>query len=250
MKGWKKLESFDKPFQAELRKNFLEAYDIPVVLMNEKDSTFLFGDVDLYVEEHLAEKAQVVIEEFKGWSKLHSFIREAPILLLKSILDANQIKSHLLQDCDTYSETIDYQLFVKNKDLQKAVECTMGLEDWAYLCTLGTSQQAAYRVDILAKEKIEPIVYRISDSNFEAKEFNLFVKNDALILARNLVDNLVGWQKIKSCKNFELAEYYANLLEHKQIKVIVTREKSKDSKERHFDIFVEAEYARQAEEII
>jgi hypothetical protein len=250
MKGWKKIETFNRPFQAELRKSFLEQNDIPVMLMNENDSQLFLGEIDLYVEEHHAEKAQNIIQEFHGWSKLHSFIREKPVLFLKNILDTNQVRNLMITETDQYSEAVDYQLWVKHKDLQKAVELTTGLEDWGYISTFGTAQQAAYRVDILEANGIEAIVYRISDSNFEVNEYNLFVKNDCVVLARKLTDELAGWKKIKTCKDFERAEYIAKLLEHKAFKTIVLREKNIETGKRYYDIYVEQEQSQKAHNVI
>jgi len=62
MEGWTKISSFDSDYQAELQQALLAQNDIKAVILNEKDSAFLLGEVELYVEEEFAEKALQIIE--------------------------------------------------------------------------------------------------------------------------------------------------------------------------------------------
>lgn len=60
--NWVKLEAYDHLYQAQLRKEVLEKYDIPAVIVNERDSMLLLGDVELYVKDEDLERAKNFIE--------------------------------------------------------------------------------------------------------------------------------------------------------------------------------------------
>ena len=64
MKNWVKLESFGRLHQAELRKDILEKNGVPSVIINEKDSLFLLGEIELFVKKFDEAKARELIDEF------------------------------------------------------------------------------------------------------------------------------------------------------------------------------------------
>lgn len=62
--GWKKLYSGTDTFKAQLFKEKLEAFDIPCVLMDQKDSAYvMIGEVSLYVHESNFLKALNIIKD-------------------------------------------------------------------------------------------------------------------------------------------------------------------------------------------
>ncbi len=64
--GWMKLNSFDKIHQAELQKGLLEENGILAVVLNEKDSSYLIGEVGIYVKEADLEKAKDLIKNLEN----------------------------------------------------------------------------------------------------------------------------------------------------------------------------------------
>jgi len=66
-KEWTLLGSFGKIHQAELRKDILEKNGISSVVINEKDSAFLFGDIELYVKKKDLKPAKQLIKEFRDF---------------------------------------------------------------------------------------------------------------------------------------------------------------------------------------
>ncbi len=63
-KEWIMIYKTPKPFEAELIKNMLEAEHVTCVLVNKKDSAYLFGYVELYVHVEDGPKAATLIEDF------------------------------------------------------------------------------------------------------------------------------------------------------------------------------------------
>jgi hypothetical protein len=61
---WILIYKTPKPFEAELIKNMLEAEHIRCVLVNKKDSSYLFGYVELYVPVEEGPQAATLIEDF------------------------------------------------------------------------------------------------------------------------------------------------------------------------------------------
>lgn len=50
-KDWTKIREFNNAIEAELEKQMLEANGVPAVLLNKKDSSYLFGKVELYINK-------------------------------------------------------------------------------------------------------------------------------------------------------------------------------------------------------
>lgn len=63
---WKKIKTYTNAIQAEIVKQMLEENDIPAVLLNKQDSSYLFGKIELYVSEKLVENAEILMEEAEG----------------------------------------------------------------------------------------------------------------------------------------------------------------------------------------
>jgi len=47
-------------------KQLLEQHDIPTVVLNKKDSSYLFGKIEIYVNEHQAIEAEPIIVDFEN----------------------------------------------------------------------------------------------------------------------------------------------------------------------------------------
>lgn len=60
-KNWIKVFTTTNPIEAEITKQMLEAHQIPAVVMNKQDSSYRFGQVELYVHESAAEAAGALI---------------------------------------------------------------------------------------------------------------------------------------------------------------------------------------------
>ena len=61
MEGWVRLLTESQSFRAELLKNALEGVGIPVVLLNQKDSSYGFGELVLWVPEQEVERARAAL---------------------------------------------------------------------------------------------------------------------------------------------------------------------------------------------
>ena len=61
MEGWVRLLTESQSFRAELLKNALEGVGIPAVLLNQKDSSYGFGELVLWVPEQEAKRARAAL---------------------------------------------------------------------------------------------------------------------------------------------------------------------------------------------
>ena len=60
-KGWIKVRTYTKPIEAEIVKQMLEENDVAAILLNKQDSSYLFGKIELYVQESNEAIANVLI---------------------------------------------------------------------------------------------------------------------------------------------------------------------------------------------
>ncbi|PRD53768.1 putative signal transducing protein [Sphingobacterium gobiense] len=62
-KGWIKLQTYTDAIRGEIDKQVLAENGIPAVLLNKQDSSFMFGKIDLFVNERDFNHAQELIVE-------------------------------------------------------------------------------------------------------------------------------------------------------------------------------------------
>lgn len=55
----------NQSFQADILKQILADNEIPCFLINKMDSSYLFGDIELYVMSKDTMRAKVLIEKFE-----------------------------------------------------------------------------------------------------------------------------------------------------------------------------------------
>lgn len=63
MNGWQVIYSDGFPPAVELRRAVLEENGIPAVILNKRDSSYLFGFVELLVQDEDAERARAVLQD-------------------------------------------------------------------------------------------------------------------------------------------------------------------------------------------
>jgi len=63
-KNWIQVYSTNQMFQAELFKQVLEDHKIEAVILNKKDSSYKFGEIEVYVKNDNVMKAKMLAKEF------------------------------------------------------------------------------------------------------------------------------------------------------------------------------------------
>ncbi len=61
-KDWQIVFSTKKAYEAEMVRGLLETAGLEPVVMNAQDSSYLFGDVEVYVSPEQAEQAEAIIK--------------------------------------------------------------------------------------------------------------------------------------------------------------------------------------------
>ncbi|HBI81549.1 MAG TPA: hypothetical protein DDY04_06355 [Bacteroidales bacterium] len=64
--NWQEVFSTSQPWQAEMAKQILEENGIAAVVVNRKDSSYLFGEINVYTELTHADQAKELLKELKG----------------------------------------------------------------------------------------------------------------------------------------------------------------------------------------
>ncbi len=64
MQPWRKIYATRNPAEASIVQGMLEENNVPVQVMNKQDSSYLnFGDIELFVPEHLMETAKQLLSQ-------------------------------------------------------------------------------------------------------------------------------------------------------------------------------------------
>ncbi|MBP5501223.1 MAG: DUF2007 domain-containing protein [Bacteroidales bacterium] len=246
MEDWVKLESFDRPHQAEIRKTILEQNNINAVVINAKDSLFLIGEYELYVRKEDEKMAHAIIEEFHGLTKVDSFILSKPLENLRDILVQNNIQAEIKKCSNPRYVLNNYELFVPTDDIERTQPFLSGekLEGWSLLETCFRTRQTRFRVELLAEKHIPTIVIKKRDEQYMKSEIDIYVKTPDLENARQTLADLIGWIKISQYTMLHRAEIRENLLGKHDIRSIIVNNNG------NYDLYVECSNEEKAISLI
>jgi hypothetical protein len=63
---WEVIYRSTAPYKAEIVKSILEENDIPGVVINKKDSSYLFGEIEVYVHQNDVLIAKQIVNRFES----------------------------------------------------------------------------------------------------------------------------------------------------------------------------------------
>lgn len=61
--GWEKVYSSDQSYQVEIVKALLTEQGITFFVMDRKDSSYIMGEIEVYVPENSSTEAQIILTE-------------------------------------------------------------------------------------------------------------------------------------------------------------------------------------------
>ncbi|NPA45086.1 MAG: DUF2007 domain-containing protein [Chlorobi bacterium] len=246
MENWVKIQSFKRMHQAELRKNILSQNGINSVIINEKDSMFLFGDIELFVEEKDEKKAKALINDFAGLTKINSFIDMKPILLFQKILQEAGIETSIKRQESEKYILGNYELYVDNENLEKTIPYLTGekLTGWKKVLECKKVRQTKYYVDLLSENLINSIIIKKKDSDYHLELVNIYVKNEDFDKAKRVISELKGFELVKESETYSSIEKIEETLSKNSVKAIIKKQ------DNLFKLFVEKDNVELAKEII
>ncbi len=237
MKDWVKIETFQRIHQAELRKDILEKNGIAAVIINERDSLFLLGNIELYVNKFDEAKAKELIGEFYGLAKINSFVGERQMRTYCNFLLEHDLDPIVKRKSDSKFILDNFEIYVKNEDLEKVVPYLKeeNLEGWTKVRVCDSVSQTKYRTDLLDEKKIENFVIKRKDSDYHIEQIEIYVKTDDQEKAKSILNNLNGWVSIRVYDEKHFAEKDEDILNEHNMKALI---EIKDDKK--FELLVEA----------
>jgi len=246
MSKWVKIQSFSRIHQAELRKDILEQNDIKAVIVNEKDSLFLIGEIDLYVESLNEKRAKALIDEFQGLTKINSFIDMKPILLFQKILKESGIQTVMRREVNERYTIDNFELYIENDKVDEVIPFLTGekLTDKKKILTCNKVRFAKYYVDLLAINSIDTIIIKKKDSDFHLEEIHIYVDDKFVSKAGELIQSHKGLTLFKSSEILSEIERDEELLFKNSIKAVIRKS------EKLYNLYVETEKIGRSEEVL
>ncbi len=247
MQDWIKIQTFDKIHQAELRKDILEENDIESVIINEKDSLFLLGEIELYVKNKDKSKANALIDEFFGLTKINSFFLYKPIKLFYDILVNEGINVVLMEKKDKDFLLDNFELFIENDKIEDVVPYLTGekLTGWKKVESCLHTRQVRFRVEILDKNNIDAIVIKKKDSNLHVEEINIYVQDESFEKAKTTLTILQDWVIVKTYDKLHRAEIREDLLGKNNIRAIIKKKTTNE-----YDLLVKTDLLNKSLDVI
>jgi len=237
MENWIKIQSFQRLHQAELRKDILEQNNIEAVIINEKDSLFLVGDVELFVKSKDEKKAKALIDQFNGLTKVNSFIEEKPVKLFQQILAEAGIESELVQKQDDRYLLDNFELYIDNDKVESTLPYLTGkkINNWSPVRTTRRVRQAKLNITLLTENGIDAMVIKKKDTDFHLEEVLIYVENVNAAKADKILTELNGWIRIKENMKFNEVAKHEEILASQLINSIIVR-----AEENNYDLYTEA----------
>lgn len=246
MNDWVIIQSFERIHQAELSKDILEKNNIKAVIVNEKDSLFLLGDIELFVKKEDEKKAKALIDEFNGLTKINSFIEMKPVLLFQKFLQKDGIQTFLKRKEHNKFILDNYELYVKNLDLQKAVPYITGekLTGWEKIKTCRKVRQTKFNIEILNENLIDSIVIKKKDSEHHLEEVYIYVKKEDVEKSLSVLYELKNFTRIRKDEKYNPIERYEEILAYQNIKALIVK------KADIYELLVKKDKFEEADEIL
>lgn len=246
MNDWTKIISFNNIYEAEIRKQLLINAGIEAIVINAKDSLFLFGNIDLYVHEKDEKKAMHILEQMQGLTKINSFILKEPVEVFQKYLKEKGISTILKERSNDKYILENYELYIENEKAETVVPYLTGeqITEWTNVANSNRVRQARYRIEILKQNNIQSFIIKKRNSDFHLEEISIYVKNSDSAKATEILTELKDWQVIRTYEKFETAELKEDILgKHKHRALIV-------SNQNKFDLLVLKSELNETEDIL
>ncbi len=246
MENWKKIRSFSRAYEADLRKEILKNNNIAAVVLAKQDSAFLIGEFELYVEQQDFEAAGIVLQEFRGWTKVNSFPVLKPIKTVQEYLEKEQIEVFFTKN----NQVDEYELYVKNDDAEKVFELINTFKPWVLLNSYETVTQAVYRVQQLAKYDIDSIIIKRRASDKHLINVDVLVKPAQYKLAVEVITEMVGWHFVEQYENKTDAFLSIKMLEKDGIDILTKFIVTPEDNLKHIELYTSFEKVEHCKELI
>jgi len=246
MENWKKIQSFSRAYEADLRKEVLKNNNISAVVLAKQDSSFLLGDFELYVEQQDFEAAGIVLQEFRGWTKVNSFPVLKPVTTIHKYLEEEQIEVFFTKN----NQVDEYELYVKNEDAEKAFELINTIKPWVLLNSYETVTQAVYRVQQLAKYEIDSIIIKRRASDKHLINVDVLVTPTQYKLAVQVTNEMVGWHLVEQYQTKTEAFLAIKMLEKEGIDILTKFVVSSEDSIKQIELYTNFEKVAHCKELI
>lgn len=248
MENWKKIRSYSRSYEAELRKEILNNNNIDSVVLAAQDSSFLIGDFDLYVEEQNFEPASIILEEYKGWTKVNSFPLLKPVEIVKTHLETQGLEVFFTKN----NHLNEYEVFVKNEEADKALDLINSMKPWVLLDSFETTRQAAFRVEQLDIYEIDSVIIKRRATDRHLLKVDIMVNPTKYKTAVDVINEMKGWHFVEEYKDKKKAQLTQKMLEEKGILVLTKFVNCKENEEKvkKVELFTKYENIKQAKTTI
>ena len=226
---WIKIKSFDNLYQAEFLKELLNEQGINAVIVNNRDSMLLIGDIELYVHPEKKEQAEALINEYYGLTMIDSFILEKPVRNYQEFVEGKGIETIFKIREDNYFGFTNYELFVRNEDISKVRPFLSAdnIEGWQTVALCYRDIQIYLRCKILEENNIDTLVLKVKDINYKLIDINLMVKEKDYLQAKDVLNKMQDWAVVGEFENIDKAEIREQFLFNKGIETMIKQENGK-----------------------
>ncbi len=223
---WVKIKTFDNLYQAEFLKDILLEQGVNAVIVNNRDSMLLIGDIELYVPKDMEDQANAIIEEYYGLTMIDSFIMEKPVRNYQDFIESKGIETIFKEREDLRFGLKTFELFVRNEDIDKVRPYLDpdNIQGWRTVAICHREQQIRYRCILLEEKEIDTMVLKIKDMNYKLQDIYLFARDKDFLLAKEVLNKLEGWQPVAEFDQIHKSEIREELLTNKGIPVIIKQE--------------------------
>ncbi len=250
MKDWIKINSYRRLDQAALCKDILENNNVDSVILTKRDSAFMLGEYELYVEENNADRGNKLLDDFNGLRKINSFDTLEPVNNLKEIVEAAGIPTITISKSESPSLLTNYELYIDKENEEKAEKILSNIEGWTKVESYEKGNQTAILTNLLTKNDIRTIIIKCRNTDEHIEEIQLYTPEDKAIRAKEIISTLNGWTKITILDKYHQVELHENIFEKNDILLYVNKIKEFESLDSDFELFVQHADIERANELV
>jgi len=191
-KGWTKVDSCVHTRQAKFRIEILQEKDIKAIIIKKRDSNHHLEEIQIWVENAKLEIATKCLFELNGWIKIRDFDQVYRADFREDFLGKHAIKSIVRKESDT-----SFELFVECHNEEKAIELINEYKEWKYISLFETIIEAEFYKETLERNGISAVVINRKDSSFAVGEIELYVDEDDLDKAKEIINDVNKTESVK-----------------------------------------------------
>jgi hypothetical protein len=183
--GWIKTDSCEHTRQARFRIEILAEKNIDSIIIKKKNSNYHLEEVQIWVENKNAKKANELLIMLNGWIKIKEFNKQYRADIREDFLGKHKIRS-IIKKIDENN----FELYVECHNEEKAIEIINQHKHWIAVESYDNLIKAEFFQKILNDNGIDAVIVSKKESSLFQTEYVLFADEDDIDKSKKIISEI------------------------------------------------------------